>query len=48
VLRGNQRAIRFYEALGFWADGASKVETNRDGVPFDEVRYRCTLMTREA
>ena len=43
VLRGNQRAIRFYEALGFWADGASKVETNRDGVPFDEVRYRCTL-----
>jgi hypothetical protein len=43
VLRGNQRAIRFYEALGFWADGASKVETNRDGVPFDEVRYRCAL-----
>jgi ribosomal protein S18 acetylase RimI-like enzyme len=43
VLRGNQRAIRFYEALGFWADGASKVETNRDGIAFDEVRYRCML-----
>jgi GNAT superfamily N-acetyltransferase len=43
VLRGNQRAIRFYEALGFWADGASKIETNRDGIAFDEVRYRCML-----
>jgi ribosomal protein S18 acetylase RimI-like enzyme len=43
VLRENLRAIRFYEALGFWADGASKIEHNRDGVAFDEVRYRCTL-----
>jgi ribosomal protein S18 acetylase RimI-like enzyme len=43
VLRANQRAIRFYEAQGFWADGASKIETNRDGIAFDEVRYRCML-----
>ncbi|HSN74031.1 MAG TPA: GNAT family N-acetyltransferase [Anaerolineae bacterium] len=46
TLRSNQRAIRFYEAQGFWADGASKVETNRDGVAFDEVRYRCELVKR--
>ena len=43
VLRGNQRAIRFYEAHSFWPDGASKIETNRDGIAFDEVRYRCAL-----
>lgn len=43
VLRGNQRAIHFYQAQGFWADGASKLEHNRDGVAFDEVRYRCAL-----
>ena len=43
VLRANHRAIRFYEAQGFWADGASKLEHNRDGVAFDEVRYRCAL-----
>jgi ribosomal protein S18 acetylase RimI-like enzyme len=43
VLRDNARAIRFYEAQGFWADGASKIETNRDGIAFDEVRYRCML-----
>ena len=43
VLRGNQRAIRFYEAHGFQPDGASKVETNRAGIAFDEVRYRCAL-----
>jgi ribosomal protein S18 acetylase RimI-like enzyme len=43
TLRSNQRAIRFYEAQGFWADGASKLETNRLGIAFDEVRYRCEL-----
>lgn len=47
VLRSNQRAICFYEALGFRADGASKVETNRAGIVFDEVRYRCALVRRE-
>ena len=43
TLRSNQRALRFYEAQGFWPDGASKVETNRLGIAFDEVRYRCAL-----
>lgn len=43
VLRSNQRARCFYEALGFQPEGASKIEYNRDGVAFDEVRYRCAL-----
>lgn len=43
VLRGNLRAIRFYEVQGFWSDGAGKVETSRAGIAFDEVRYRCAL-----
>jgi ribosomal protein S18 acetylase RimI-like enzyme len=47
VLRSNERARRFYEAQGFQADGASKVEHNRDGVAFDEVRYRGELVMRE-
>ncbi len=47
VLRSNERARRFYEAQGFQADGASKVEHNRDGVAFDEVRYRCELVMRD-
>ncbi len=47
VLRQNLRAIRFYEAQGFRPDGASKIEHNRDGVAFDEVRYRCALRQRE-
>jgi ribosomal protein S18 acetylase RimI-like enzyme len=47
VLRGNQRAIHFYEAHGFRPDGASKVESNRAGIAFDEVRYRCALVKRE-
>lgn len=47
VLRSNERARRFYEAQGFQADGASKVEHNRDGIAFDEVRYRCELVMGE-
>ena len=46
VLRSNQRACRFYEAQDFQPDGASKIEHNRDGVAFDEVRYRVVM--REA
>jgi len=42
VLRDNARARRFYEAAGFRADGAEKVETDGDGVRYDEVRYRLT------
>lgn len=43
VLRSNQRARYFYEAQGFQPDGASKIEHNRDGVAFDEVRYRVVM-----
>lgn len=43
VLRTNQRARRFYEAQGFQPDGADKIEHNRDGVAFDEVRYRVVM-----
>jgi ribosomal protein S18 acetylase RimI-like enzyme len=43
VLRSNERARDFYEAQGLQADGASKIEHNRDGVAFDEVRYRCQI-----
>lgn len=47
VLRSNERARRFYESQGFQADGASKIEHNRAGVAFDEVRYWCALVTSE-
>jgi len=40
VLRGNQGAIRFYEAAGFEADGASKVKQRADGLEMPIVRYR--------
>ena len=40
VLRGNERAIRFYEAAGFEADGASKVKQRGDGLEMPLVRYR--------
>lgn len=42
VLRDNARARRFYEAAGFTLDGGEKVETDGDGVRYDEVRYRLT------
>lgn len=45
VLEGNQRARRFYEAGGWEADGATKVETSRD-FTFREVRYRIPLRHR--
>jgi len=40
VLKGNQGAIAFYEAAGFRADGASKVERRADGLEMPVVRYR--------
>ena len=43
VLRDNERGIRFYEARGFQADGATKVETREDGVQFHEIRYRRSI-----
>jgi len=43
VLRGNQQAIRFYEAAGFVADGASKVKQRTDGTELPVIRYRQSL-----
>ncbi|HEX6488576.1 MAG TPA: GNAT family N-acetyltransferase [Candidatus Dormibacteraeota bacterium] len=42
VLDSNVRARRFYEAAGWTADGAAKVE-DHDGVELREVRYRVRL-----
>jgi RimJ/RimL family protein N-acetyltransferase len=42
VLDTNARARRFYEAAGFRADGAVKVDNGR-GFPLREVRYRRSL-----
>jgi ribosomal protein S18 acetylase RimI-like enzyme len=43
VLRDNERGTRFYEARGFEADGATKVETRDDGVQLHEIRYRRSI-----
>jgi ribosomal protein S18 acetylase RimI-like enzyme len=40
VLQGNERARRFYEALGGHADGAERIESHLTGSPLHEVRYR--------
>ena len=40
VMSGNGRARRFYQHLGFAADGAARTNTQLIGSPFDEVRYR--------
>lgn len=40
VLAGNQRARRFYESLGWSADGAEKQDDTLTGSPLHEVRYR--------
>jgi GNAT superfamily N-acetyltransferase len=42
VLEGNHRARRFYEAAGWRADGATKVE-ERAGFELHEMRYRIGL-----
>ena len=40
VMTGNDRARRFYERLGYEADGAKRTNTRLIGTPFDEMRYR--------
>jgi ribosomal protein S18 acetylase RimI-like enzyme len=40
VLRENQAARRFYEALGYAADGVERVNTGLIGSPLHEMRYR--------
>jgi ribosomal protein S18 acetylase RimI-like enzyme len=42
VLDSNARARRFYEAGGWLADGAQKIEANR-GFPITQVRYKKSL-----
>jgi ribosomal protein S18 acetylase RimI-like enzyme len=39
VLQGNEQAIRFYEAAGFEANGASRVKQRADGTDMSIVRY---------
>jgi len=43
VLKENEQARGFYEAMGFEPDGAEKVEISRDGTELHEIRYRLTL-----
>jgi ribosomal protein S18 acetylase RimI-like enzyme len=40
VMIGNGRARRFYEHLGYAADGATRTNSQLIGRPFDELRYR--------
>jgi RimJ/RimL family protein N-acetyltransferase len=39
VLQGNERAQRFYEALGFALDGSERTDTKLIGAPLHEFRY---------
>lgn len=39
VLNGNERACRFYEALGFSLDGTDRIDTKLIGAPIRELRY---------
>lgn len=45
VFAGNDQARRFYEAMGFTADGASR--TFNPGAPLEAVRYRKELRDAE-
>lgn len=40
ALKGNERACRFYEALGFSPDGTERTDSSLVGSPLYEVRYR--------
>lgn len=40
VLKENDRARRFYERIGYTADGAEKTDTALIGSPLNDVRYR--------
>jgi ribosomal protein S18 acetylase RimI-like enzyme len=40
VVKGNERACRFYERIGFAPDGAARSNTRFLKTPFEEVRYR--------
>ena len=47
VLRENERARRFYERLGYAADGAEKTDTALIGSPLHDVRYRKAIDLRK-
>jgi GNAT superfamily N-acetyltransferase len=40
VVKGNDRACRFYERLGFAPDGARRTNDRFLATPFEELRYR--------
>jgi ribosomal protein S18 acetylase RimI-like enzyme len=40
ILKGNERAMRFYEALGFALDGTERIDEHVIGAPIYELRYR--------
>jgi ribosomal protein S18 acetylase RimI-like enzyme len=44
VLKGNDRAIRFYERMGMTFDGNTKTETRQNGINLHELRYRMELL----
>ena len=43
ILKGNERAGRFYEALGFVLDGTERLDSHVIGTPVYELRLRKTL-----
>ena len=43
VLHNNERGIKFYEAVGFEADGATRVVTRKNRTELHEVRYRRSI-----
>ena len=47
VLNDNQRAIRFYQKLGFAADGTQKEDTWKDRIKLRESRFRLSIMSHD-
>ncbi|MEB3179933.1 MAG: GNAT family N-acetyltransferase [Nostocaceae cyanobacterium] len=43
VLDGNERAIRFYQHMGFYPDGSKKLDQGKE-LPLNEVRYVLPLV----
>lgn len=43
ILKGNERAARFYEMLGFTLDGTERIDQHVVGAPIYELRYRKAL-----
>jgi ribosomal protein S18 acetylase RimI-like enzyme len=43
VVKGNERACRFYERIGFAPDGGARSNIRFLATPFEEIRYRKAL-----